>query len=123
MEPVFVYGSLREGMHNNWYLEEAQLVQTGHIQGFDMYQLNTFPAIVPGSGVVVGEVYQVSKATLAVLDRLEGHPNVYKREKVTVTLTEGEPVTAWVYVWQRPVNHLIPVLSGDWVEYYAVKSI
>jgi gamma-glutamylcyclotransferase (GGCT)/AIG2-like uncharacterized protein YtfP len=43
--------------------------------GFTLYDLGAFPGMVAeGSGAVEGEVYAIDDATLARLDRLEGHP-------------------------------------------------
>jgi gamma-glutamylcyclotransferase (GGCT)/AIG2-like uncharacterized protein YtfP len=121
MEPVFVYGSLRKGMHNHRVMGSSKLLAEATLTGFDMYQVSSFPAIVVGEGGVKGEIYLVDNATLARLDRLEGHPRMYRREVVTVQ--SGSCLfDVWVYVWQGPVDYLAPVPSGDWVEYYEAYS-
>lgn len=119
MEPVFVYGSLRRGMHNHGVMGNSELLTEAHLSGFEMYQVSSFPAIVAGEGIVKGEVYLVDGATLARLDRLEGHPQMYRRSMVTVQAGDAL-CQVWVYVWQRPVSGLVQVPGGDWVEFFEV---
>lgn len=121
-ETVFVYGSLRSGMHNHRVMGQSELLAEANLTGFEMYQVSSFPAIVAGEGCVKGELYLVDGATLDRLDRLEGHPHMYKRRLVTVQ--SGDVLAqAWVYVWQRPVDRLAPVPGGDWVRHYATVTI
>lgn len=119
MEPVFVYGSLRRGMHNHRVMGESEFLAEATLTGFSMFQVSSFPAIVEGNGSVKGELYLVDDATLARLDRLEGHPRMYRREMVTVQ--SGDVLAqVWAYVWQQSVDRLTPVSSGDWVEFFKV---
>lgn len=120
-QQVFVYGSLRRGMHNHRLMSKAEFVAEASLSGFSMYQVSSFPAIVPGNGSVKGEIYLVDGATLARLDRLEGHPRMYRRELVTVQA--GDVLAqVWVYVWQRPVSGMVSVPAGDWVEFCKVVA-
>jgi gamma-glutamylcyclotransferase (GGCT)/AIG2-like uncharacterized protein YtfP len=81
---VFVYGTLPSGEPNHGLLAEATcegLARTA--PEFDLVDLGAFPAMVPGGATsVAGEVYAVGPLTLARLDRLEGHPRLYRREPV-----------------------------------------
>lgn len=121
METVFVYGSLRAGMYNHKVMGKSEFVAEGYLPFFEMFQVSSFPAIVPGHGCVKGEVYLVDDATLARLDRLEGHPRMYKRELVTVQA--GDVLAqVWAYVWQRSVSGMVPVPAGDWVEFFKVAA-
>ena len=66
-----------------------------------------------GSTAVIGEVYEVSHATLAELDYLEGHPSFYRREQLAFE-SFGE---LWVYLLPRGgVEGYRRIVSGDWVE-------
>lgn len=49
---------------------------------------------------VHGIVWQVSDADLASLDRAEGVPERYRRDRLTVSTNDG-PVEAWVYIDHR----------------------
>ena len=58
-----------------------------------MVDLGSFPAMLKGNGEVTGEVYRITPEIMARLDRLEGHPNFYKREIIDI----GEGQHAWAY--------------------------
>jgi gamma-glutamylcyclotransferase (GGCT)/AIG2-like uncharacterized protein YtfP len=115
---VFVYGSLKHGLSNHRLLEKAVYAGEGTLEGYRMYSLGAFPAIVEGTPLgqesrwtVEGEVYEVSAEILAALDRLEGHPSFYRRHRVL--LQGGERV--WVYTLRNDQvrgRALIP--SGVW---------
>lgn len=118
---VFVYGSLLSGERNHGVLAGAPLVGAAITEpAFELFDLGGFPALVAeGSRAVVGEVYEVGVADLARLDRLEGHPDFYRRTRIRMgdgTLAEAYLLTA-VQVMGRPV-----VESGDWRRYLAARA-
>ncbi|MDC0611280.1 gamma-glutamylcyclotransferase [Vibrio sp.] len=109
---VFVYGSLRKGESNHWYLESSQFIGAFATEPeFAMYDLGPYPGIVEGSFSVRGEVYQIDDDTLHHLDELEDVPVEYRRE--TIETPYGE---AWVYIYQDASNLNQLVSSGDWCE-------
>lgn len=115
MTTVFVYGSLRLGQANHaHFLERAHFVGEGRTRAeFTMLNLGAFPGVVAGGRTAIsGEVYRVDDATLAALDRLEGHPRMYMR--TPIALEDGSEVQMYVlnadYRRGRPV-----VESGDWL--------
>ena len=129
-EFIFVYGTLLKGRSNyNRFLAPAEPEMRGEIEGFEMYDLSAFPAIVKGEGRVKGEVYKVTPEQLARIDRLEGEGTLYKKEKVKV---EGynlfEELDAYVYVYNHKVDglELIPYDSqpykNEYVWYVAYGS-
>ncbi|OLR56973.1 hypothetical protein BHK98_06700 [Hornefia porci] len=82
---VFVYGTLLRGRSNHrGYLRGCPCIGRGILEGFDMYDVGSFPAIVPGEGCVRGELYRVSRRTLERLDMLEGNGSLYGRRRVCV---------------------------------------
>jgi hypothetical protein len=59
-----------------------------------------------------GELYRVDAEQLAHLDRFEGVPRLYERQRRT--LADGRPV--WVYVGRsRQVRHVQRLHSGIWL--------
>ena len=120
MTRVFVYGSLRRGLHNHHFLADATLVGDDATEpAFTLYSLGAFPAMVQGGTTsVVGEVYEVDARTLAALDRLEGHPHFYQR--VAVTLRSGAEVETYV-VPSTTVRGRGVVAGGDWRRWDAVN--
>lgn len=113
-ELVFVYGSLRRGMANHVQLAGATWLGEGAIEGLTLHDLGPFPMAVnqgDPQARLQGELYAVAAAALPALDRFEGVPRLYQRQRWT--LTDGR--AAWVYVGQpRQVRH-VPVLpQGLW---------
>lgn len=120
MERVFVYGTLRKGLWNNRLLR--------HATPWDGLWKTVLPYQMTADGIpyldrerwnadgihAVGEVYTVSIQDMEVLDRLEGHPRWYRREKVFVTRALRQEL-AWVYFCSRP--DLPVVESGDFKKY------
>ena len=93
-----------------------------------MLDLGAFPAVVGGNTKIVGELYEVDKATLASLDRLEGHPSFYERQQICVVTPHprgGEAEgAAWCYFLskdsQAHYEKLCPVIEeGIWNGHHA----
>ncbi|MCE7791992.1 gamma-glutamylcyclotransferase [Salipaludibacillus sp. CUR1] len=101
---VFVYGTLRQGESNHYLLKNSRRVyQQARIRG-SLYDTGKgYPAFVlEGHDYVYGEIYEITKETLAALDVLEGFRqgkelNLYDRAEMEVE-TEGSPVKTWVYI-------------------------
>ena len=84
---VFVYGTLKRGQHNHRLLAgRARYVATVQTApAFTMRSLGGFPGVVRGGSTAIsGEIYMVDDATLEDLDRLEGHPDFYERQKIQI---------------------------------------
>lgn len=110
---VFVYGTLLSGEPNHRLLATAKPLGPARTAlGYRLHDLGSFPAMVEGGeGAVDGELYEVDDGTLAALDRLEGHPDFYRR--VPIRLATGEEVESYV---MRPgqVEERAVVEAGDW---------
>ena len=64
-----------------------------------------------GEHAVAGEVYEVDEATLAALDRLEGHPRFYRRTRIA--LEDGAAVETYLLAPEQVEGR--PVIdSGNW---------
>jgi gamma-glutamylaminecyclotransferase len=82
------------------------------VPGFALYDLGAFPGLVrEGAGTVAGEVYDVDEATLAALDRLEGVPTFYRRERVEL---KGVGSTDAYTLAPRQVRGCELIPGGDW---------
>lgn len=106
---VFVYGTLKRGGYNHHLLGASRQVSPEATLGYArMHDIDAFPAVErvasPGeTDYVEGEVYEVTDEVRARLDRLEGHPRMYRREMLQVQLwVAGEDaphdVDCWVYI-------------------------
>lgn len=110
---VFVYGTLRRGEGNHRLLVDARFVrETRTVPAFTLCDLGAYPALLEGGGTsVLGEVYEVTRAELAALDRLEGHPTFYRREPIE--LEDGAVVEAYLLPEARAWSGRV-ITSGDW---------
>ena len=83
-----MYGTLRRGGPNHALLARARLVGPATTVERHALFVEEFPYLAPVPAVhrVRGEVYAVDAATLAEIDRLEGHPTWYERRPVVVVL-------------------------------------
>ena len=144
---VFVYGTLMDGLHNNYILKNggAKLIskaitQHSFVMLASSYNGIPFVVDVPTDCVtgstpqsiwlenatnINGEVWSCDDETLAMLDRLEGHPKWYKRQQIN-TYTNAhhwafrEEIKAWCYLMpmtekemQNSINYPVIVRDGN----------
>jgi len=130
---VFVYGTLRPGHGNNRLLSKAVHIGTGVTHPADTYNMflshlgGGIPFVVRRSveenlhnnvsGIITGDLYQVTDEELRRLDALESHPNWYCREEVNIKVAVGEGylnTTAWMYLLPKHLlDSNIQNLTGD----------
>lgn len=113
-EPLFVYGTLMRGQSNHRHLASSALVgEAVTIDCFALY-LDDLPMVSEHDPVspIHGELYRVSPATLATLDQLEGHPDVYRRSRVAVRVKGGSIIDAWLYFHLDPSGRID--FGGRW---------
>lgn len=114
MHQVFVYGTLKKGEGNHHILRGSQFVAPDSVRGYLLYSLGGFPGASPtiptGNSLVCGEVYSVDDETLKMMDRLEGHPNWYRREMVILESKRR----AWMYVYLCSLEGRPIIQSGIW---------
>ena len=131
---LFTYGTLRRAAGNAAHrllADRAEIVGSGFVRG-RLYQATDFPVLVldPQGVPVAGEVYRVSaaQAVFVRLDQYEGFDpsspdtSEFRRDLVSVTLSDGRTVTAWAYVYQRPLFDLVPIPHGDYARFLREQS-
>lgn len=126
---LFVYGSLRSdapreraSARSAFALLQAgaSLAGRASIEGL-LYAPSWYPALAPGAGRVVGEVWTIGDAALlARLDAYEG--DSYVREAVSARLEDGplddgRTVTAWAYRYIAPLAGVPLIPSGDYLDW------
>jgi len=117
MTTVFVYGSLMGGFWNNKLLEEQEYLGIAKTRAeFNLYSLGSFPGVVDGTTVVIGEVYNVDERCLASLDNLEGYDRDYPERSFYTRrlITLADRQKAWIYVFNRAGKDKELIASGDW---------
>ena len=108
---VFVYGTLKKGFPNHdRYMQQAR--RMGTFRTWERYRLvlngdRYSPCMMAGAGRgrrVVGELYEVDPAGLAMMDRLEriDCPDGYRRHRIRVDRVGGPPSDAYdVFVYLK----------------------
>ena len=95
---VFVYGTLRKGNNtrglDHWPGARFVTADTTAADEFDMIDMGSFPAVVPGGvSKISGEVWEVSDQTFEWLDYVESYPSFYLRQLIKTQAGH----TAWMY--------------------------
>ena len=97
---VAVYGTLKKGYHNyHSYLTSSKYVGKGETKEKYPLIIQGLPYLIEKRGVghnVEVDVFKVSSGVLAQLDRLEGHPNWYRRKQIDI-VTKGKVLKCWIY--------------------------
>lgn len=97
----------------------AAFIGPGTFQG-KLYNLGRYPGAVASteaSDRVVGEVYALrrEKHSLESLDAYEG--NLFRRERVSITLITGDRINAWIYLYVGPIEGQPVIPGGDYVTF------
>lgn len=111
---LFVYGSLMRGQPEHGRMAGCSGQGSAELTGLALHDLGPFPMAVTSDDPqrrLHGELYRVTAGQLAALDRYEGAPRLYERQRRT--LADGRAV--WVYVGRpRQVRHAPVIDSGRW---------
>lgn len=113
---VFVYGTLKSYCSNN-HLMYGFNFHEAEAPGIDIHapELYGIPFAKKGEGTAIGEVYEIDNYTLKKLDSLEGHPNWYKRELISVLCgPEKIKKEAWIYLCPKDAVKFPRVEGGEW---------
>lgn len=122
----FVYGTLKEGGELSDSSGIANLrvkVVDAKITGFDMFDLGWFPGILPGEGIVNGELHEYKKpeTVTSILDSIEGYReadkdnSLYLRKEIDVETDDGKTVKASIYVFNKKLNsNAKKIKNGTW---------
>tara|TARA_B100001146_G_C15880820_1_gene305950 strand:- start:32 stop:400 length:369 start_codon:yes stop_codon:yes gene_type:complete len=102
---VFVYGTLRQGHYNHSVLEMSKAVPIDLFAKTKEKYIRTdtnLPKVYNISAgkrarQVDGELYAVPD--MVYIDRLEGHPILYRRDSVDILDSFEHPHKAWLYFY------------------------
>ncbi len=113
---VAVYGTLKQGFNNAHWLSGATLLGNDTTSALTLYDIGRYPGAKwqPSKGVMI-EVYEISIAQLAQLDRLEDYridapaEGEYDRQQITTCFG-----LAWVYLYNPSVAGKTAIYEGGW---------
>jgi gamma-glutamylaminecyclotransferase len=116
-EPIytFLYGTLQSGEPNHHVLVDARFVKLARtLPMFELVDLGEYPALLEGGHVCVeGEVWEISRETISLLDQFEGVPNLYRRS--IIALEDGTRAEAYVWASGR-LEDRPRIAGGSWKE-------
>jgi gamma-glutamylcyclotransferase (GGCT)/AIG2-like uncharacterized protein YtfP len=104
---LFVYGTLRPAQPNFVNIKNLVIAHESATTEGELLDLGAFPALVPGDGIVVGDLLTIHSEALRITDRIESCElgagrNLYDRREVAVTHADGSTISAWTYIFARP---------------------
>jgi gamma-glutamylcyclotransferase (GGCT)/AIG2-like uncharacterized protein YtfP len=109
---LFAYGTLKRGLENHCVIEQAGGEFLGEAQTEVAYPLvaDGLPYLLDRrrtGRIVHGEVFRVMEAPgWDLLDRLEDHPEFYRRRIEPVVIEGGGRVQAWIYFFVQEIPRL-----------------
>jgi len=121
--PVFVYGTLRSGQVNHYYISNSIFVGIAKSNEHYCMHANKIPFVSASQRVsqIKGEVYLVTESQLSALDSLEGYRpeylerSWYNREQMGVQLENGEQMNVYCY-FNESNCHLPIIPTGDYLD-------
>ena len=125
MAKVVVYGTLRKGQRNHYYLRDEKFI--GEFESepvFSLYAVSTYPGLIQnGNTSVKMEVYEVDELKMKQLDTLEGYSgkvsshNLYERKNMITPFGMAK-----VYLYNQTYKKTPLITSGDWVDYNSLNT-
>jgi len=105
---MFVYGTLKQGNCNNSILASSKFIGRAVTkESLNIKSVGVPIVVMPFTNAmrntakpIIGEVYEVPKRTVRIIDVLEGHPELYKRTMIDIEL-KGEIYKAYIYLFQQ----------------------
>lgn len=91
-------------------------IEKATIKG-EMYSIRgAFPAVIEGSNVIYGELLNIHKDGLIIIDSIE-YPAGYRRVVKEVNKQNNKRILAWCYLYLRNVEYFNKIKSGNWRKY------
>ncbi len=113
------YGSNMSADQMEYRCPDAQLIGTGYIEGaqLEFYLHATVERSKYTTGRVPVAVWEITKADERLLDRYEGYPSYYGKEKWPVTMDDGSQIFGMVYTM-----NLIRVAPPTILYYFGIRD-
>jgi gamma-glutamylcyclotransferase (GGCT)/AIG2-like uncharacterized protein YtfP len=128
MEYLFVYGTLQPRLNHaepRDLIADLESAGRASVPG-DLYDLGSYPGLVPGLGRVQGELLIIEDhRTFTAIDAYEecgGERPLYRRERTVATRSDGTAVAAWVYVFLHLPAAAVRIASGDYAAFLSGRA-
>ena len=111
---LFTYGTLKRGEKNHpAIMGDMYLRETSTSRNYMLVDLGPYPGMIekPIDGFSVkGELFEIPFYLLEVLDKIEGSPNLFKLEPIT--LADGSK--AFAYLYKQNIDGAKILYGGIW---------
>jgi gamma-glutamylcyclotransferase (GGCT)/AIG2-like uncharacterized protein YtfP len=111
---LFVYGTLKRGGVRHGPLAKQRFLGTVRTApGYALWDLGAYPGLTPSDdgARVGGELYEVERSLLGLLDAVEGAPQLFRLGPIEL---EGNSSPAWAYFHQLPTAGRDRIEGGQW---------
>jgi len=117
MVNVFIHGNMRSGGKDNKFISGAVLLGRAETESdFALVLIKGVPYVTKRPvSKIKGEVYSIDDDLLKLVDKLNKHTRVTKRELVNTKLENGQKTEAWVYFYTEPLSNSVLVESGEYL--------
>jgi len=117
MVNVFIHGNMRSGGKDNKFISGAVLLGRAETESdFALVLIKGDPYLTKRPvSKIKGEVYSVDDDLLGLIDRLNRHTRITRRELVNARLEDGQKTEAWVYFYTEPLSNSVLVESGEYL--------
>ncbi len=124
---LFIYGTLLpeiSGRMSKWLAKNSEVICHGSIPGY-LYLISDYPAAIydnETSDYVQGLIVELQNKEdcFSLLDAYEGKE--YLRTINNVTGKDSIERTCWMYLYNRPINNLQLILTGNYVEFVKTRK-
>ena len=122
MTKLFVYGTLLRGLSRAQMLRGARFLGPALLSG-RLFDLGSYPGLLFGEGLVVGEIHLVDSSTLQRIDRVEDFDardpegSLYRRGTVSARHFSGGGETVETYFYNREPAAGVLIPHGDYRRY------
>lgn len=116
MKHLLVFGSLRQNSKRGYNFNRfggQEYIKDIELNGFEMYNLGSYPAICEGEGKIKCELHSVKEEAANYIERMEigaGYTG-----KTIKTELNGQIVDATIYTWPKSrLQKYNRIESGNW---------
>lgn len=117
----FVYGTLKENGHFAKNFDKFRISsEKAKIDNMNLYKIGWFPGIVPGNGIVEGELHEYKEVDKVkrIMNRIEGCTgskfDLFRCERHNIIKASSEEIEANVYIFNQEIKHAKLIKDGVW---------
>lgn len=104
------YGSLKKDHYNFNRFGGQTFVKEVELDGYELFNLGSYPAILEGKGKIIAELHEVTPEAFASIRRMEIGAGYSEKQKEI----DGEKASLFVFSESRIRNAFPKIEDGNW---------